>query len=75
LRELAAEKNLAFRQRMVGRVLSCVTLHEAGLALSDNYIKVMLARAMEPNRIVNVTIGGIGDDGVREAGVAGLSVI
>ena len=30
LRELAAAKNLAFRERMVGRTLSAVTLHETG---------------------------------------------
>jgi threonylcarbamoyladenosine tRNA methylthiotransferase MtaB len=67
LRELAAEKNLAFRQRMVGRTLSAVTLHESRAALSGNYLKVELAQEMAPNRLVNVTIGSICALGVRES--------
>ena len=58
LRELAAAKNLAFRERMVGRTLSAVTLHEPGAALTENYLKVELAECREPNRIVEVAIGG-----------------
>ena len=52
LRELAASKNLAFRQRMVGRMLSAVTLHEPGSALSDNFLRVALPAPHEANRIV-----------------------
>jgi len=40
LRDLAAAKNLAFRESMAGRTLSAVTLHETGTALSGNYLKV-----------------------------------
>jgi threonylcarbamoyladenosine tRNA methylthiotransferase MtaB len=67
LRELAAAKNLAFRQSMLGRRLSVVTLHETGSALSDNYLKVGLARPREPNRIIEVEIGEVSESGVREA--------
>ena len=67
LRELAAAKNLAFREGMVGRTLSAVTLHESGTALSDNYLKVRLAQPREANRIVEVRIGGLEDGGVAEA--------
>ena len=67
LRELAAAKNLAFRERTVGRMLSAVTLHEEGTALSDNYLKVRLAQPREPNRIVDVRIGGLAEGGVAEA--------
>jgi len=66
LRELAAAKNLAFRQSMVGRRLSVVTLHEAGAALSGNYLKVELAAAREPNRLIEVEIGGVGQGSLRE---------
>jgi hypothetical protein len=45
-----------------------VTLHEAGAALSGNYLKVELARACEPNRLIDVEIGGVTEGGVREAG-------
>jgi threonylcarbamoyladenosine tRNA methylthiotransferase MtaB len=67
LRELAARKNLAFRRGMVGRTLPVVTLNEPGAAISSNYLKVELARPYEPNRLVDVEIGGVTDGGVREA--------
>ncbi|MEI9972164.1 MAG: tRNA (N(6)-L-threonylcarbamoyladenosine(37)-C(2))-methylthiotransferase MtaB [Ignavibacteriota bacterium] len=60
LRDLAATKNLAFRESMVGRTLSAVTLHETGTALSGNYLKIELSAAREPNRLVDVRIGGVG---------------
>jgi threonylcarbamoyladenosine tRNA methylthiotransferase MtaB len=67
LRELAAAKNRAFRERMVGKTLSAVTLHEAGGALTENYLKVELAQEREPNRIVDLEIGGVVDGGLSEA--------
>lgn len=66
LRELAAAKNLDFRGRMAGRTLSVVTLEQPGIALSDNYLKVELAAPREPNRIVEVEIGGVGPAGLCE---------
>jgi len=66
LRELAAAKNLEFRRRMVGKTLSVVTLEQAGMALSDNYLKVELAAAREANRIVEVRVAGVTEGGVRE---------
>ncbi len=67
LRELAARKNLEFRRAMLGRTLSAVTLHEPGLALTGNYLKVELAAPREPNRIVDLRIGGVSEGGLREA--------
>ncbi|MGE5570761.1 MAG: tRNA (N(6)-L-threonylcarbamoyladenosine(37)-C(2))-methylthiotransferase MtaB [Rhodospirillales bacterium] len=66
LRELAAAKNLEFRRRMVGRTLSAVTLEQRGIALSENYLKIELASAREPNRLVDVEIGGVSPGGLRE---------
>jgi threonylcarbamoyladenosine tRNA methylthiotransferase MtaB len=66
LRELAAAKNRAFRESMVGKTLSAVTLHEAGVALTENYLKVELAQEREPNRIVDLEIGGVASGGLRE---------
>ncbi|HSQ02585.1 MAG TPA: tRNA (N(6)-L-threonylcarbamoyladenosine(37)-C(2))-methylthiotransferase MtaB, partial [Burkholderiales bacterium] len=57
LRDLASSKNRAFRQRMLGRTISVVTIEDG--ALSDNYLKVTLARPREANRIESVTIGGL----------------
>jgi len=72
LRELAARKNLAFRQSMVGRSLSVVTLHEPGVALSGNYLTVQLAAPREPNLLVDVEICGMGETGLREAALIQL---
>ena len=69
LRDLAARKNLEFRRAMIGRTLSVVTIEDGSRALSDNYLKVTLARPREPNRIENVRIGGLTTDGLCEAGV------
>jgi threonylcarbamoyladenosine tRNA methylthiotransferase MtaB len=66
LRELAAAKNLAFRRQFVGRTLSVVTLNESADALSDNYLRVQLARTTEPNQLMDVTIGGVTQNGVSE---------
>jgi threonylcarbamoyladenosine tRNA methylthiotransferase MtaB len=68
LRALAAAKNLEFRRRMTGRTLSVVTLEGGSAGLSDNYLKVELAAPREPNRIVEVRIGGLSETGLREAG-------
>jgi threonylcarbamoyladenosine tRNA methylthiotransferase MtaB len=68
LRELAAEKNLEFRQSMIGRTLSAVTLHEAGTALTENYLKVELSAAREPNLLLGLKIGGVTAAGLYESG-------
>ncbi|MDR3700792.1 MAG: tRNA (N(6)-L-threonylcarbamoyladenosine(37)-C(2))-methylthiotransferase MtaB [Candidatus Sulfopaludibacter sp.] len=67
LRELAAAGNLEFRRRMVGRMLSAVTLHDPGIALTENYLKVELAACREPNRIVNLQVGSLTPGGLRES--------
>jgi threonylcarbamoyladenosine tRNA methylthiotransferase MtaB len=66
LRELAAAKNLEFRRAMVGRTLSAVTLNEGNTALTDNYLKVEMARPREANRLVDLTIGGLTSGGLSE---------
>src|SRR5690348_13289194 len=67
LRELGAAKNREFRGSMVGRTLSAVTLHEPSAALTGNYLKVELVPRREPNRLIEVEIGGLSDGGLREA--------
>jgi threonylcarbamoyladenosine tRNA methylthiotransferase MtaB len=66
LRELAAEKNRAFRQSFVGRSLEVITLQAGGdswtEALSDNYLKVRLAGRHEANDIFTVDITETGDE-------------
>ena len=67
LRELAAKKNLEFRQSMLGRKLSVVSLEEPRAALSDNYLKVELAAMQPPNELIEVEIGGLTETGLRQA--------
>jgi threonylcarbamoyladenosine tRNA methylthiotransferase MtaB len=66
LRDLAAAKNRAFRERMVGRTLSAVVLAETGIALTENYLKVELATPREPGAMVDVRIAGVNPAGLRE---------
>jgi threonylcarbamoyladenosine tRNA methylthiotransferase MtaB len=66
LRDLAARKNLEFRQSMHGRTLSAVTLDHG--ALSENFLKVKLASHQEANRMIDVKIGGLTADGLLESG-------
>ncbi len=66
LRDLAADKNRRFRELMVGRTLSAVTLLQPGTALTGNFLKVELASTREPNSLVNVRIGGLTRDGLVE---------
>lgn len=78
LRELAASKNRAFRERMVGKTLSAVTLAvkttgqeacptgDSLVALTENYLKVEMTRPREANRIVELKIGELTGAGLRE---------
>jgi threonylcarbamoyladenosine tRNA methylthiotransferase MtaB len=67
LRELAAAQNREFRESMVGRTLSAVTLHEPGTALTGNYLKVELASPREPNLLVDLNTGGLTATGLYES--------
>ena len=69
LRDLAKEKNLAFRKSLVGQSLSVVTLEDGRMGLSDNYLKVSLAMTRGANRLEDVRIGGISGDGLHEFGM------
>jgi threonylcarbamoyladenosine tRNA methylthiotransferase MtaB len=67
LRDLAAAKNLAFRERMIGKSLSVVTLDSAGFALSDNFLKVALAKPRRPNELHTLAIGSVTETGLAES--------
>jgi threonylcarbamoyladenosine tRNA methylthiotransferase MtaB len=69
LRDLAARKNLEFRRAAIGRTLSVVTIEDGRVALSDNYLKIALARPREANRIEDIIIGGLTGDGLCELGI------
>jgi threonylcarbamoyladenosine tRNA methylthiotransferase MtaB len=67
LRDIASEKNRAFRQSMRGKTLSAVTLEHSSLALSDNYLKIELSRVRPPNQLIDVEIGSVSEANLREA--------
>ena len=54
LRDLAAEKNAAFRENMLGREVTAVTIEPLGLALTDNFIKAEMDLPYTPNRLVRL---------------------
>jgi threonylcarbamoyladenosine tRNA methylthiotransferase MtaB len=66
LRELAAEKNLEFRRKFLGKSLDVITLQASNRdwteALSDNYLKVTLAGQHQPNTWLKAEIEGVDDD-------------
>jgi len=66
LRELAAEKNLAFRRKFVGQRLEVITLHagdeDSTEALSDNYLKVRVTGRHSANQILSVKIIEVGNE-------------
>ena len=64
--ELSAKKNREFRRRMIGKTLSAVTLEQPSMALTTNFLKVAMAQGHEPNRIVDLQIGGLSETGLRE---------
>ena len=68
LRELAAEKNRAIRESLVGQTLEAITLDrgdgESTEALSDNYLKVRLAGRYEANRWVRAAVEGVSGGGL-----------
>ena len=66
LRSAAAEKNRHFREGMVGRTLQAVTLNEPLRALTGNFLKLELAAIRPPNSLVEIIVGGITGDGLRE---------
>jgi len=66
LRALSEKKNREFRRRMVGKLLPAVTLEQRGMALTSNFLKVEMSQPREPNRLVELQIGGTTDTGLRE---------
>ena len=71
LRELAARKNQAFRENMLGREVSAVTIEPLGLALTDNFVKAHLDLPYAANRLVRLrpralTAQGVAADLVHE---------
>jgi threonylcarbamoyladenosine tRNA methylthiotransferase MtaB len=68
LRDLAAQKKREFMQTFLGRQLQAITLTrchgDSTEALSDNYLKVLVAGSFPANQFLTVRINGLCDDGL-----------
>ena len=64
VRELAAEKNARFRESLLGREFSAVTLDPPGLALTDNHVKANLDLPYAPNRLIRIRPRRLTSEGV-----------
>ncbi len=75
LRELAAEKNLKFRQALVGQTLDAITLsatdgdEDSTQAISDNYLKLRLRGRHGPNQWLRARVEAVVTDGLTGSGV------
>ncbi|MBZ5494857.1 MAG: tRNA (N(6)-L-threonylcarbamoyladenosine(37)-C(2))-methylthiotransferase MtaB [Acidobacteriia bacterium] len=73
LRELSMARNLAFRQRFVGKVLPAISLAKAeqlgeSVALTDNYIHARITGpAIPANRLIHIRIGEVLPEGTKAA--------
>ena len=68
LRELAAKKNLEFRQSFIGRTMEAITLNRvdanATEALSDNYLKMSISGTHAANQWMTVIVRSITEHGL-----------
>ena len=67
LRDLATRKNAAFREEMLGREVTAVTIEPLGLALTDNFIKAEMDLPYTPNRLVRLRPRALTAQGVSAA--------
>ena len=74
LRDLAAEKKLAFMRSFVGKTVEAITLDvsdgKSTEALTDNYLKLRLGGQHEPNRWVRAQVEQVEDGALMAVSVA-----
>jgi threonylcarbamoyladenosine tRNA methylthiotransferase MtaB len=70
LRDLAAFKNAAFRNTLIGREFTAVTLDPPGLALTDNFVKATLDLPYASNHLVRIRVKGLNTQGVAAQVIA-----
>ena len=59
LRGVSDQKKQQFRERLLGRTFSAVTLERKGMALTTNFLEVPTAELLPANRMVEVTVGAM----------------
>ncbi len=70
LRELAAAKNAAFRESMLGVEVSAVTMEPLGIALTENFVQAQLDLPYTPNRLVTLRPRALTQHGIAASIVA-----
>lgn len=70
LRELAAAKNAAFRESMLGVEVSAVTMEPLGIALTENFVQAQLDMPYTPNRLVTLRPRALTQHGIAASIVA-----
>jgi threonylcarbamoyladenosine tRNA methylthiotransferase MtaB len=70
LRELAATRNAAFRESLLGTEVSAVTMEPLGIALTENFIQAQLDMPYTPNRLVTLRPRALTQHGVSASIVA-----
>jgi threonylcarbamoyladenosine tRNA methylthiotransferase MtaB len=78
LREMAAERNLAFMRSFVGRTLDAISLNVVSEdshgvsteSLTDNYLKLRIQGRHEPNRWISVRVEAV-DNGHMSGCISG----
>ena len=64
LRDLSAAKNLVFRESLIGRAFSAVTLDGGARALTSNYVPVELSRPVPAKQLVECLVTGVTANGL-----------
>jgi threonylcarbamoyladenosine tRNA methylthiotransferase MtaB len=64
LRSLIAQKNEAFRRRLIGHDLEVLTLDD-GSALSSNFVRVRVPDGLPVNEWMRVRVTGLDEDGLQ----------
>jgi threonylcarbamoyladenosine tRNA methylthiotransferase MtaB len=67
LQGISERKNRDFRLSQQGRRVRAVTIGEAGVALTTNYLRVELSLPTAANRLIEVKLGALSPRGMREA--------
>ena len=69
LRNLMAKKNLAFREKFVGKCLETITLHPGNdgftESLTNNFVKLRISGAHAPNQLLVAKIVSANGDGLQ----------
>jgi threonylcarbamoyladenosine tRNA methylthiotransferase MtaB len=68
LRNLIAQKNEAFRRRLIGHEIEVLTLDD-GSAISSNFVRVNVPAGFPLNEWIRVLVTGLDEDGIQASSI------